>query len=126
MISFVTFNNTGTVRTILPCLSIQYPDTLQDLSETAGQTLNASDMPISNSAFPSLNNGHRVFFADEMDVFVTGSSGLIPAHGKIADGDAATIVVDAPAVLLYSVDAVGVTAHVVDIHHGDAVVRADG
>jgi hypothetical protein len=37
-----------------------------------------------------------------------------------------TIAVDAPAILLDAIDAVGVAGHIIDVHHADAVVGVDG
>ena len=45
--------------------------------------------------------------------------------GDIADGDAAAVVVDAPAVLLDAIDALGVADIVVDIHDEHGVVGVD-
>ena len=42
---------------------------------------------------------------------------LILTYLHIADGDGATVVVDAPAVFLDAIDAVGVADIVVDVHH---------
>jgi hypothetical protein len=47
------------------------------------------------------------------------------ADGDIADGDIGTIAVDAPAVFLDTIDALGVADIVIDIHHDDAVVCID-
>ena len=44
---------------------------------------------------------------------------------EVANLDVATVVVDAPAVLLNTVDAVGVSVGVVDVHHHDGVVGVD-
>ena len=50
---------------------------------------------------------------------------LVLHNLHIANSDRATIVVDAPTVLLYAVDAVGIGADIVDVHHHYRVVRID-
>ena len=44
---------------------------------------------------------------------------LLLADLHVADGDGASLVVDAPAVFLYAVDALCVGADIIDIHHQD-------
>ena len=50
---------------------------------------------------------------------------LILTDLDIADGDASTVVVDAPAILLDAIDAVGIGTDIIDIHDHYAVVCVD-
>ena len=50
---------------------------------------------------------------------------LILHNLHIADSDRTTVVVDAPAVLLYAVDAVGVGAYIVYVHHHHRIIGVD-
>ena len=50
---------------------------------------------------------------------------LVLANLQVANCDVSTIVVDTPAVLLDAIDAVGITANIIDVHHADAVVGID-
>ena len=53
------------------------------------------------------------------------SAGLEAGNLQPAHLYGAAVRVDAPAVALYAVDAVGVAAHIVDVHRADAVVGGD-
>ena len=56
---------------------------------------------------------------------VNSNVALLLADLNIADGDGATVVVDAPAVLLDAVDALRVADDVVDVHDEHRVVGVD-
>ena len=50
---------------------------------------------------------------------------LLLTDFHVADGNGAAIIVDAPAVLLDAVDALGVGTDIVDVHHQYTVVGVD-
>ena len=50
---------------------------------------------------------------------------LILTNLDIADGDAASVVVDTPAVLLDTIDTIGIGADIVDVHDHHAIVGVD-